>query len=374
MKLRKTQMTSLLVLLLLLTACQGGDGVEKKMLDADKKSFVLKEVSGLQKVAQLTGKGSLNQTDQYAVYGTDLGSMIHGEEATYFVFGDTFGEREEGMTGGGGSFWRSNVLAYSTDKDPSDGITFDGMITDELGLAKELLPSPKIDYDEMTKIPTHGVFANGNLYLYYMSVNHWGEPGRWDANYSSAAKSSDQGNNWSMLDQLKWPGDSHFIQVSPYKVPNGDGNDIYFWTIPSGRFGGVKLMKVKEADIENLAAYNYFAGTDASGEPIWSSKLDDAAMVLDDTVGELSVIWNPYLERWIMAYLKESQGVVMREGLTPWGPWGEPIEMVSSAEYPGLYAPFMSPQYMEDDGRTLYFTLSLWDPYNVFWFKVNVSK
>lgn len=344
------------------------------MLNAEDKSFVLKGITDLEQVTQLTGKDSANKTDQYGVHGTDLGSIMHGDEATYFVFGDTFGEREEGMTGGGGSFWRSNTMAVTTDKDPSDGITFDGMITDEIGLAKELLPSPKVDFDEMTKIPTHGVSANGNLYLYYMSVNHWGEPGRWDANYSSVARSSDRGNTWEMLDHLKWPGDSHFIQVSPYKVPSGDGNDIYFWAVPSGRYGGVKLMKVKEADIEKLEAYEYYTGSDDSGKPLWSNRLEDAALVVDDTVGELSVIWNPYLERWIMAYLKEGGGVVMREGLTPWGPWGEPVQLVSAADYPGLYAPFMSPQYMENDGRTIYFALSLWDPYNVFWFKANLSK
>ncbi|WP_169082490.1 DUF4185 domain-containing protein [Paenibacillus sp. PL91] len=376
MKLRKTMTGTLLILCLLLSACQAGnDQNADQMLDGSGKTFQLQSVTGLQQVAQLTGKDSMNGTDRYAVSGTDLGSMFQAGDRSYFVFGDTFGDREDGSTGAGGSFWRSNTLAYSTDIDPSDGIMFDGMITDDIGLAKELLPSKKIDFDEMTKIPTHGVSANDSLYLYYMSVNHWGDPGQWDVNYSSLAKSSDDGENWTLMDEVKWPGDSHFIQVSPYKVPNGeDGSDIYFWCIPSGRFGGVKLMKVNEALIEDLNAYDYFAGTDNKGEPIWSKSIADAELVVDDKAGELSVIWNPYLESWIMTYLKEGQGVVMREGLTPWGPWSETTLLVSSTEYPGLYGPYMNPRYMEDEGRTIYFTLSLWEPYNVFWFKATLNK
>ncbi|OMF22899.1 carbohydrate-binding protein [Paenibacillus sp. FSL H8-0548] len=376
MKLRKAMTASLMIVCLLLVSCRNGDAqIADRMLDGSNKAFRLKSVTGLQQVAQLTGKESMNGTDRYAVSGTDLGSMFQAGDRTYFVFGDTFGDRSDGSTGAGGSFWRSNTLAYSTDIDPSDGITFDGMITDEIGLAKELLPSKKNDFDEMTKIPTHGLYANDVMYLYYMSVNHWGDPGQWDANYSSIAKSTNDGKDWTLLDEVKWPGDSSFIQVSPFKMPNGkDHSDIYFWCIPSGRFGGVKLMKVNEAAIEDINSYDYFAGIDKTGEPVWSKAIAEAQLVVDDRAGELSVIWNPYLDSWIMTYLEEGEGVVLREGVTPWGPWSETTLLVSSTEYPGLYGPYMNPQYMEDGGSTIYFTLSLWEPYNVFWYKATLHK
>lgn len=372
MKVKLVSLTA--VLALLLSGCSGGSKANP-MLDGKDEPFLLRNVSAVEKLSQITGEASPNKTDQYAVHGTDLGSMMNDGDKTYFVFGDTFATRPEGMTGGGGDYWRSNTIGYTTDNNPADGITLEGMITDELGLAKELLPSAKIDYDEMTKIPTHGIAANGALYLYYMSVNHWGDPGKWDANYASVAKSTDGGNNWTLLDEVKWPGDSNFIQVSPYKVEGEDGQtDIYFWCIPSGRFGGVKLMKVPEADIEKLDAYRYYAGNDDQGKPIWSADLNEAQLVVDDFVGELSVVWNPYLERWLMTYLRESEGVVIREGLTPWGPWGDAIGLVKSSDEPGLYGPYMNDRYVGDDGKTIYFTLSLWDPYNVFWFKASLEK
>lgn len=34
----------------------------------------------------------------------------------------------------------------------------------------------------------------------------------------------------------------------------------------------------------------------------------------------------------------------------------------------------MNDRFLADDGRTIYFTLSLWDPYNVFWFKATLEE
>lgn len=64
----------------------------------------------------------------------------------------------------------------------------------------------------------------------------------------------------------------------------------------------------------------------------------------------------------------------IREGLTPWGPWGDPLELVPGKEYPGLYGPYLDPRYVSEDGRRIYFTLSLWDPYNVFWFSADLDR
>jgi hypothetical protein len=338
--------------------------------------FVLKGVRNLTQVAQLTGSESLNETNKYDVFGTDLGSMINFKDKTYFVFGDTFGYRPPSKTGAGGSNWRSNTLAVSSDTDPSDGIMLDKFISYYGDEAKELLPAAKVDYEEMTKIPTNGITVGDNMYLYFMSVNHWGDHGEWFANYSGMAKSEDEGETWTILEDIQWPGESNFIQVSPYTIKvNDELSEIYFWSIPAGRYGNVQLMKVDEKNIVDLNEYQYYTGIDSKGNPIWSKEMDDAAFVLDGySVGELSVIWNPYLDRWIMTYLKEGTGIVIREGLKPWGPWSEEMTLVSMHDYPGLYGPYMNPKFMEDDGKTIYFTLSLWEPYNVFWMKATLEK
>lgn len=350
------------------------------VVDPDQdKPFVLEGVSNLTEIAKLTGPDAINDTESAAVAGTDLGSMTNVGDRTYFFFGDTFGERDPDSTGGQGGIWRSNVSAWTTDTDPTDGITFDGWTpADDIGWAEALVEGdhdPNDGEGEVTKIPTHGFAIGETLYISYMSVSFWGEPGAWDANYAGLAKSTDGGESWTPLDEPRWPGDSNFIQVAPVHVSDAGEDHVYFWAIPSGRFGGVKLMRVPatEEAVEDASAYTYFAGTDADGAPAWDPDLQAAELVIDGTIGELSVMWSDYLDRWIMTY-SDGGNAYIREGITPWGPWNEPIMLASAADYPGLYSPYMNPRYVTEDGRRVHFTMSLWDPYNVFWFSVDLDK
>jgi len=338
-------------------------------LDREEK-FILKSIKEVKQIAQLTGKESINSTDKYLVYGTDLGSMFEHKGKIYMVFGDTFGLRSKDTTGGGGDNWRSNVMAVISDEDPSDGIIFDTMITDDKGKAKELIKAKKIDNLEITVIPTGGISAKGSMYLFYMSVKKWGLPGEWTCNYAGMAKSADYGNTWIRKENIAWPGNSGFIQVSPYKI----GDDIFFWAIPSGRFGGVKLMKVKEVDIEDINSYLYYIGMDGK-IPQWSPDMNDAVEIIGPPVGELSVMWNEYFQRWIMTYLNEkARSIEIREGINPWGPWSKGIAVCNASDYPALYGAYMHPRFVENNGQIIYFAMSQWKPYNVFWMKAKLEK
>lgn len=341
------------------------------------KPFVLTGVSNVTELAKLTGPDAINDTEKVGVAGTDLGSMVNVGEKTYFLFGDTFGERDPESIGGQGGFWRSNVAAWTTDDDPSDGITFDGWVDDGLGLATALIEGDHDANDaggEVTKIPTSGFAIGDTIYVSYMSVRRWGEPGAWDVNYARLIRSADGGETWQPVDGVEWPGGSNFIQFATAQVVDDGVAYVYIWAIPSGRFGGVALMRVPatEADVEHQASYEYFAGA-AGAEPTWSADMADAEIVLDGTIGELSVMWSERLERWLMTY-SDAGNAYIREGITPWGPWGDPIELLSAADYPGLYAPYLNPRYVSDDGTTISFTLSLWGPYNVYWFSAELES
>lgn len=326
-------------------------------------------VRDVAEVAQLTGPGGINNTAEYRVAGTDLGSMFEHDGKTWFVFGDTFGRRDPGQTGGGGDEWRSNALAYTTDADPADGITFDGFVTDpDTGWALEMIPGEKIDNQEMTKIPSYGFSANGAMYLAYMSVKHWGEPGEWETNFAGFAKSTDNGRSWTQLATPKWSGTSNFVQVS---VVERDGM-LYFLGVTHGRFGPVKLMRVPTTDVEKAGSYQYFSGTAGDGSPRWSADEKDAAVVLDDTVGELSAAWNDHLGSWILTYSNGNADTTIRQAPQLWGPWGPAHTLIAQSDLPGLYSPYLLPKYTADGGRTIYFTLSVWDPYQVFWYRADL--
>ncbi len=328
----------------------------------------LKGVKKLTRVAQLTGKESINRTDRFAIAGTDLGIMVEMDGKVYMAFGDTFSTRPEIPTGGGGEDWRSNVMAVSADASPADGITFESMILGPDGKARELIASRKND-SEITVIPTGGCCVGGKLYLGFMSVRKWGVRGVWETNYGGLARSDDRGQTWTKIEGVRWPSDSGFAQAAIART-NGE---VFFCSTPAGRYGPARMMKVAESSIEDMSRYVFFAGL-KDGEPAWSPRVRDAVEIIPAPVGELSLLWNQPLGRWYATYLNErSRAIEIRESKHPWGPWSEPLVLVSEAEYPGLYGAFMLPRYVEQGGRVIYFAMSLWGPYNVFWMRAELD-
>lgn len=319
------------------------------------------------KVAQLTGEDSPNKTQsRFGVWGTDLGSFTVLEGKTYMFGGDTFADEDS-------SGWRSNVLFIIEDDDPSDGLTITNAITDKQGNAKELLLSMKVEGTEKTVIPTNLFAANGKLYCIYMSVSHWGDAGRWDCRYSGLAVSENGGQKWKKLQDVKWPGDSGFIQTANVQVED----TMYLWGIPSGRFGSLHLMKAPVASLEDFSTYAYFAGLNEAGAPIWVQGEDgiaQAVSILDGPIGEISVIYNEYLGNFLISYLDESAGsIVLREMVTPWGKFSKKWTLASGANYPSLYGAFMHPDYVENGGKSVYFAMSQFFPiYNIMWMRFDL--
>ena len=319
------------------------------------------------KVIQITGEDSPNKTQSCCGgWGTDLGSIARlGDQ--YFMFGgDTFGDEKN-------AHWRSNVLFVIEDDDPTDGLTIVDAVTDKTGRAKELLLSLKLDYTEMTVIPTNLFSANGKLYCIFMSVSHWGPPGRWDARYSGLAVSEDGGQKWTKLRDVRWPGDSNFIQTANVQV----GDVMYIWGIPSGRYGGVALMKVDVALLEDFTAYEYFTGTDEAGLPLWvkgEEGIDKAKVIIPGPAGEISVIYNEYLGNFMITYLKETAAaIVMQEGVLPWGSWGDTVKLASGAQYASLYGAYMHPDFVLDKGKTVFYAMSQFFPiYNIMWMRADL--
>lgn len=361
----------------LVSGC-AGDGAPRPVSQHRPGEWLLSGVTNVTQVAQLTGPGAINDTSTVLLAGADLGSMFTAGERTYFLFGDNFGIRADDAVGGTGEVWKSNCLAWSTDDNPADGITFDGWILDDLDQVKEILPGDHHVNDgsgEVTKIPTQGWAMGEDLFAGYMSVSHWGEPGVWTADHAGLARSTDGGQNWQILPDVRWAGDSDFVQLAHAFVRDDDGDQLYLWGIPAGRFGSVKLMRVRAdaAAVADPAAYQYFAGAD-DGRPRWSAKEADAAVVHEGQVGELSVMWSTYLSRWILTTMLGNGDAVVLEGQAAWGPWGEPHTITTQAETAGLYAPYLSPRHVADDGRRVYFTLSIWGPYQVYWYAMDLQR
>jgi D-arabinan endo alpha-(1,5)-arabinofuranosidase len=336
---------------------------------------VLREIHDVARVAQLTGRDSINHTDTaWDVHGTDLGHLFSMGDRLYMVFGDTYGRGFSAPPDGASARfnWRSNTMAVIADRKPADGLTFESMITDARGQAKELLPSLHdiTGMSELTVIPTYGIAVGRRMILHYMSVRQWGDPGRWSVNHSGLACSDDRGKTWTRPPDARWGAGSGFAQVAIVRK----GSHCYFLGIPAGRFGAVRLARVPAAEVLDLQAYRYLHGV-REGRPQWGREEAPAAVLVPAPVGELSVMWNPFLGRWIMTHLDEqAHAVVLREAPELWGPWSASRVLVHADSYPQLYGAYLHPWLVENRGEVIYFTLSQWVPYNVLLMRARLAS
>lgn len=318
-------------------------------------------IGAVREVAKQTGASSVNRTDKrWQVEGTDLGIMWESAPGEIAVaFGDTVGNGFH-PPGGMGGDWRSNVLAFSTDRDLSDGMTYDRMVTDSRCHAAEILGSRKLDNVEITTIPTSGFALDGRQYLSYMSIRTWhSAPGTFYTNYGGIAYSDDGGRTWTKDPHARWDnifGLSNF-QVSAM-VPHGD--HVYLFGTPNTRLGAVGLARVPQDQVLNTTAYQYWR--DGAWTPVGGAAA--ATPVVDAPAGELSVRYDPERERWQMSYLDTAKAaIVVREATTPQGVWSPSTPTVTVLDHPELYGGFLHPW---SGGGDLYFNITTWSDYNVY--------
>ncbi len=350
-----------LFVMLVLIHVIGVFSMETYAQDQEDMTPVLTGIADVEFVEWVTGPESPNQTDvNYGVLSTDLGSMFEMDGRIYIAFGDTFGCCRPANGGGGGGQWRYNVLAYSTDRDLEDGMTIDGMITDDNGRARIVI---RKRFEDFTIIPTYGIAVDGRMYLHYMAVKEWGAPGHWTLNRSGWGYSDDGGQTWTQPAESIWDGDTNFGQVS---LLEHEGF-IYVFGIHGGRYSGVMLARTPRDQILDMDAYTYWNGSE------WVSDLEAAVEIMSAPVGELSVSWNEFLGRWIVIYLDEPRrGLVIREAPEMTGPWSEPMMLVDSSDYPSLYGSYLHP--WASDGETIYFNMSQWGPYNVLLMRARLVR
>lgn len=84
------------------------------------------------------------------------------------------------------------------------------------------------------------------------------------------------------------------------------------------------------------------------------------------------VIYNETHKKWIIAYFNADRyNITMRTAEDITGPWSEPYELANGREYAQLYGSYIHP--LSVTGDNLYFTMSMWMPYNVFLMKAELA-
>ena len=327
-------------------------------------------IGAVTEVSKQTGAGSINRTDKrWQVQGTDLGIMWEsapGEIAT--AFGDTIGS-DFHPPGGMGDDWRSNVLAFSTDHDLSDGVTYNSFVQDSRCHAAELLSSRKKDNVEITTIPTSGFAIGNRQYMSYMSIRTWNSiPGTFWTNYGGIAYSDDHGQTWTKDEYAKW--DNLFglakFQVTAM-VPQGDF--VYMFGTANTRLGDIALARVPKADVLNKSAYQYWK--DGNWVPV-SDPTNEPTPIVHAPAGELSARFDEERQVWQLSYLDTAKAAItLREAKSPQGNWSDGAKLVGVDTFPEIYGGFIHPW---SHGSDLYFNISTWSDYNVYMMKAKLEN
>lgn len=323
----------------------------------------------VEKVAALTGPNAPSDMVTPDVCGTDIGTMAELDGRIFFAFGDTFGHSGTACPRFGPN-WRSNVLAHSRDLDAADGIAIDGWLSSLDGKAIAVTegahqPAFTGTDGEQTRIPTAMVAVGDRLHLHYMSVHGFAaRGGEWSCNFSRFLHSDDGGQTWREAEANLGGPDSRFNMLALSNAA-GPGNEdaafVYAIGTACGRFGAAYAARVPAESLLDPAAWEYFDGH------AWSPSQDKAVAVIPPIAGEGSLVFNAGLGKWMYTTLnQDAEAIQLHFADRPWGPWGDTLDLVSGREYAQIYGAYLTPSLISEDGRSFYFVMSQFGPYNAY--------
>lgn len=346
------------------------------------------------------GQATVNRTETQArFWGTDLGASFEHQGKLFVLFGDTH------PTDGLARPPDSDTIAVSDDRDGDGCLRLTFHRNGDGGFRPLQIPGI---YSGAFAVPTGGFSLDGRMYVLATSD----VPGRGPMGRSVLARSDDDGWTFRYLHDLSR---DKLIQVSPAVVRGGSisglpdhaGEGVLLWGSGLHRRSPPYLAYVPGAAVEDRGALLHYAGTDAdSGEVRWSRDEAASKPLFDQAcVGEFSVAWNPYLQKWMMLYTcgGPQSSILLRTADKPWGPWteaemvfdpagevaecgflhppsrpgpmlagGQPCPVLSDPHTPetlgDAYGPYLISRFTrpEPDGAsTIYFLMSTWNPYTV---------
>lgn len=270
---------------------------------------------------------------------------------------------------------RSNVIGFTTDTDPSDGVIIEDWLTDGEDRAIAAIEGRHVPAftGEFTKVPTAMVAVGDMLYLHYMSVHGFALALRpsWLCNSSRFIASRDGGRTWDT--GTKDFGDplSSFNMLALSAQPgrgNETGTYVYAIGTPCGRAGGARVGRVDGKDLLETEAWEYWDGAG------WTHDRAQAVEMIRPGVGEGSLVWNEGIGRWMYATTNQiSWALELRFAEWPEGPWSEPAILADVFDYAAPYAPQMTAAWIEEGGLAFYFIMSQFGRYNTYVMKAELK-
>lgn len=348
------------------------------------------------------------QNDSFKkVVGTDLGAVTLYEGKLWLNIGDTQIEKPDFDHVGGNFF-----VAYTSDLKLEDGIEIEGFLNcnDAPGVAVEPRPSYPIPNAMFT------IKWQGKEYMFaqYMEVQE--------------VSGHDHHAFKSLIAKYE-PSKKIFV---PYKP------DIYVWTMdgapdkhyhfgmasfwadaqtghlymvgsPSGRFGGVKLGRISLKsflDPGDKREWEYYLGAQKWSAPTSDAKVLDSALWLippkdkdwnpaknyDNlkwaeqlqlmTIAEFSIVYNPYLESFLLitgrpAPSSSGGGVWYYTAPRITGPWSKEKMLMANSKRGGFewtyYGTYTTDAFLRDNGKRMFLVATTWDTYGIYLYEIGFA-
>jgi len=212
--------------------------------------------------------------------------------------------------------------------------------------------------------------------ILYMFVRNYKPTGSDDFTNSRLACSTDLGESWTWAN---W----HFSETfgCPAFVQFGKNyqraRDDYVYIASQannsayGYSPDIVLARVRKDRVMERSRYEFFAGLDGSGKPLWSPDISKRKPVFTDPKGtqRIAITYNPALSRYILATSHLTGGKATHtaalgvfEAPEPWGPWAtlyyDDHWSVEDGKDCRMYHHRFPPKWISPDGKTMWLLYS----------------
>ncbi len=295
-----------------------------------------------------------------SIVSQDGGESFVVPGGAIWVFGDTFrGSRsaEGAPQYAGGAF--SPAIAFLADTAKPYPPMFNFLVSSNGGgiPAIDFLPDEK-PVERYRIWPLGGIHVNGQFYLFYSLIEVFGG-GQWDFRGvgSGLGRSSVALGTY---ERLRPHGDWRF-PVDPTQVIEADGWLYLFGIKEFKGKQGVTLARVRPEKIEDPAGYEFYAGAGQAFSP----RKEAAAVLVKNVPGQVSVAWNPYLKKYVMASSSDfdhPREIRFHIADAPYGPWTSPVACIEVPEIRQgkrvelAYCAYLHPELFRENGRVMNLT------------------
>jgi len=304
-----------------------------------------------------------------SIISQDGGSSYATPDGSAWWFGDTFkGTRDVGgrpLFAGGGVSCCVALLPTSAVSAPGDRSAAPPELTflknNEGNVAQAISFLPEESWERHRIWPLAGVYVNGRSYVYYTLIEI-GPAGGWDFHAAGAGLAAAT-SPLSVHNRVQVHGEWKF-PVSPTAILPSDSWLYLFEVEKRDDRQALWLACVRPERIEEPNAYMFYAGPG----PRFSADSAERQPLLDDIYGQASVVWNPYLDKYVLASSSNffhPREIRFHTADQPYGPWSEPVaratvpERCQGKKVTLVYCAYFHPALFREEGRVMNLTFSV---------------